>query len=92
MEEWEEVFNEENETETIKMEAEQKILLKELKIRLAIENYNKIMDNGIDVNAMRNHGIDETELTNTINQMLDIFVELEEYEKCADLRNVLEQI
>ncbi|MDC1282435.1 hypothetical protein N8Z10_00625 [bacterium] len=92
MEEWEEVFNEENETETIKMEAEQKILLKELKIRLAIENYNRIMDNGIDVNAMRNHGIDETELTNTINQMLDIFVELEEYEKCADLRNVLEQI
>lgn len=92
MEEWEEVFNEENEIETIKMEAEQKILLKELKIKLARENYNRIVDNGIDVEMMKEHGIDVDELKNTITQMLDIFIELEEYEKCADLQNVLEQI
>lgn len=92
MEEWEEVFNEENEIETIKMEAEQKILLKELKIKLARENYNRILDNGIDVEMMKEHGIEVDELKNTITQMLDIFVELEEYEKCANLRDILEQI
>lgn len=87
----EDIFEEPGEIEIMKMEAEQKIILKELKIKLAIENYNKIMDNGIDAEEMIRHGIEITELTNTLIQMLDIFVELEEYEKCSKIKELLSQ-
>ena len=58
---------------------------KERMISMAIEsNYNQIAEKGINEWHLR--FLDETELTDlkkTFNTMLEYFIDLEEYEKCA---------
>jgi hypothetical protein len=86
------LFEETNEIETIKKEAEMEQAMYDLKIKLANENYEMIVDKGVDVVAMKRSGHDTTTLENTLTLMLDLFVELEEYEKCAKIKDILEQI
>jgi protein-arginine kinase activator protein McsA len=65
-------------------------MLYEIKLKLANENYDLIVENGIDVKSMRGNGYNVDAVKRTLNQMLDIFVEVEEYEKCAKIKDVLD--
>jgi hypothetical protein len=87
-----ELFEENNEIETMKKEAQMEEAIYDLKLKLANENYVMIVDNGIDVASMRKNGLNIDALLVTLNVMLDLFIELEEYEKCAKIRDVIEQI
>jgi hypothetical protein len=59
-----------------------------LKDRLARANYMAIKTHGIDA---KSH-IDDIGIKSIIQETLEYFEELEEYEKCADLKKVLDQI
>lgn len=85
-------YQEENEIAEIQKEFEMKEKLIELKLNLARENYYMIMDNGIDVASMLESGINIDPVRETIVQMLEIFEEIEEYEKCAKLKEYIQQI
>lgn len=87
-----ELFEENNEIETIKKDAQMQEAMYTLKIKLANENYKMIIDNGIDINAMRKNGLNIAALETTLNFMLDLFIELEEYDKCAKIRDIIKQI
>jgi hypothetical protein len=87
-----ELFEEDNEIETMKKEAQMEEAMYELKMKLANENYNMIIENGIDIKMMKNNGLDIKALNITLNQMLEIFVEVEEYEKCSKIKEILERI
>lgn len=87
-----ELFEENNEIETMKKEAQMEEAIYDLKLKLANENYVMIVDNGIDVPSMRKNGLNIDALLVTLSVMLDLFIELEEYEKCAKIRDVIEQI
>lgn len=87
------LFEEENdEMETMKREALMEEMMYELKMKLANENYNMIVENGIDIKTMKRNGFDIESLSKTLNQMLEIFIEVEEYEKCSRIRDILEQV
>jgi hypothetical protein len=64
----------------------------ELKMKLANENYDMIAENGIDIKMMKRNGLDIKSLLITLNEMLEIFIEVEEYEKCAKIKEILERI
>lgn len=58
-------------------------------------NYKAIEENGIDIERMRLYSLDETvleQLKSTIQFMIDYFIELEEYEKCAVLTKYMPEI
>ncbi len=86
------LFEEDNEIETMKKEAQMEEAMYELKMKLANENYDMIIENGIDIKMMKNNGLDIKSLNITLNQMLEIFVEVEEYEKCSKIKEILERI
>lgn len=69
----------------IRESSEMEDRLIELRLRLVEENYNKIIDNGIDIRGMIKSGIDIAPLIRNIDIMIDVFRDLEEYEKCAKL-------
>jgi len=69
----------------IKESTEMEDKLIELKLRLVEENYNKIIDNGIDIQGMIESGIDIAPLIHNLDIMIATFQDLEEYEKCAKL-------
>lgn len=85
-------YQENNEILEIQKEFEMKEKLIELKLNLARENYYMIMDNGMDIESMKRTGIDLSPVKETLSQMLDIFEEIEEYEKCAKLKEYIQQI
>lgn len=87
-----ELFEENNEIETMKKDAQIQEAIHTLKLKLANENYEMIVDNGIDINAMRKNGLNIDALENTLKLMLDLFIELEEYEKCSKIKDIIEQI
>jgi hypothetical protein len=87
-----ELFEENNEIETIKKDAQMEDALYALKLKLANENYEMIVENGIDIKSMRKNGLDIDALETTLKVMLDLFIELEEYEKCSKIKDVIEQI
>ena len=87
-----ELFEENNEFETMKKEIEIEAAMYDLKLHLANENYDNIVRKGIDINAMKESGINMVSLEKTLNLMLDLFVELEEYEKCTKIKEVIQQI
>ena len=86
------LFEEDNEIETMKKEAQMEEAMYELKMKLANENYDMIIENGIDIKMMKNNGLDIKSLNITLHQMLEIFVEVEEYEKCSKIKEILERI
>lgn len=85
---FEDTFNIEAILKDIRMQE----ILYDLKLKLANENYDMIIKNGIDIHEMIYRGISITPLVNTLNDMLEIFVELEEYEKCTQIKKILDQI
>jgi len=87
-EEFEESFN----IETILKDTRMQEILYDLKLKLANENYDMIIKNGIDVHEMIYRGISITPLINTLNDMLQIFEDLEEYEKCARIKKILDEV
>jgi len=68
----------------------QEILYK-LKLKLANENFKCIVKNGIDFKAMVESGIKIEQVVKTLNEMLDIFLDIEEYEKCASIKKILDK-
>ena len=85
---FEETFN----IEAILKDTRMQEILYDLKLKLANENYDMIIKNGIDIHEMIYRGISVTPLVNTLNDMLEIFVELEEYEKCSKIKRILDEI
>jgi hypothetical protein len=82
MEEFEEEFDSILE---IKKSTEMQDKLIELKIRLVKENYENIIENGIDIKGMIKARIDVSPLIHNLDIMIATFQDLEEYEKCAVL-------
>jgi hypothetical protein len=66
--------------------------LEEIKLKLANENYNAIISKGIDVDAMIRMGVDIEPIKKTLQQMLDLFQDLEEYEKCANILKYIKEL
>lgn len=91
MNDFNEYFEEDNEIEIMKNSAMMQEMLHDIKIKLANENYDLIVENGIDIPSMKKNGYNVDALKRTLNQMLEIFVENEEYEKCAEIKKILEQ-
>jgi hypothetical protein len=85
-------FEETFDIESILKDTRMQEILYDLKLKLANENYNMIIENGIDIHEMIYRGISITPLVNTLNDMLNIFVDLEEYEKCTEIKKILDQI
>ena len=61
--------------------------LEKIKDNLARANYNAIIKYGIDAVRTENPEV----IKEIIKETMFYFEELEEYEKCADLKNALEQ-
>ena len=92
MEDYEE-FNEGiSEIDNIIKEQEMQEKLIELKLNLARENYDMLIKNGVDITGMVEMGMDIYPIKETLNQMLQIFEETEEYEKCATLSKLIKQV
>lgn len=77
-------FEDYNETPIISQEEQEQ--MDKIKHRLAIANWMAIKNNGIDVQT---HESDDT-LREIILETLQYFEDLEEYEKCIDLKNALD--
>ena len=60
---------------------------------MVMENYKNIKEKGIDVVSLAKYGDDNiSKLKETLDIMLEFFVEREDYEKCADIRDVAQKI
>ena len=84
-------FEETYNIEAILKDTRMQEIIYDLKIKLANENYDMIVKNGIDFDEMKYRGINIDPVINTLNDMLVIFVELEEYEKCTEIKKILEK-
>ena len=84
-------FNDEHdEIAQIQKQADMEHNLYELKDKLVRNNWDMILEKGIDFKAMQENGIETEPVKRTIRQMLEWFQESEEYEKCAYLQKILE--
>lgn len=84
-------FNDEHdEIAQIQKQADMEHNLHELKDKLVRNNWDMILEKGVDFKSMKEHGIDVEPVARTIEQMLDWFEDCEEYEKCAHLKKILE--
>ena len=81
----------ENEIDTIKKEAEMNNIMYDLKIKLANENYDSIISKGVDFKLMEKQNIDTDSVVKILRDMLELFEELEEYEKCAKINKILKK-
>lgn len=83
--------DQENEIETIKKRAEMNNTLYDLKIKLANENYDSIISKGVDFKLMQNQNIEIEPIINILGDMLELFKNLEEYEKCEKINKILKK-
>ena len=91
-EEFNNLFEEqEDEIATIKKEAEMNNIMYDLKIKLANENYAEIISKGVDLKLMIKQEIDIKPAVKILGDMLELFEELEEYEKCAQINKILKK-
>jgi len=81
----------ENEIDNIKKEAEMNNVMYDLKIRLANENYDSIISKGVDFKLMEKQELDIRPIVKILVDMLELFEELEEYEKCARINKILKK-
>ena len=70
---------------------EMKQELEDIKLKLANENYDSIMSKGIDTDGMIKMGVDIKPIEQTLKQMLELFQDLEEYEKCDNILKYIKQ-
>lgn len=87
MEEFENMFeDQDNEISKMQQQAKMQENMLQIKDKLARANYNAILKHGIDIEKL-----DQPEIIkNIIAETLIYFEEIEEYEKCAKLKSVLE--
>lgn len=83
-------FNEEFEEFAPEQDAHAAEQMEILKDRLARANYMAIKNHGVNVEYHKDTNAEM--LKDIINETLLYFEEIEEYEKCADLKKVLDQI
>jgi uncharacterized protein YxjI len=83
--------DQENEIDNIKKEAEMNDIMYDLKIKLANENYAEIISKGVDFKLMEKQNIDIEPVVKILGDMLELFEELEEYEKCAKINKLLKK-
>jgi hypothetical protein len=83
MEEFEDFYEQE---ETPKFDPKKEAHLEKMKDRLARANYEAIKLYGIDPQATQNPEV----IQEIVKETLIYFEDLEEYEKCADLKKVLD--
>jgi hypothetical protein len=83
-------FEEAYDVEAILKDNRVQEILYDLKLKLANENYIMIAKNGINFEQMIQNGIDIEPTINTLVEMLQIFEDLEEYEKCALIKRTLD--
>jgi|688.fasta_scaffold151997_2 hypothetical protein len=81
----------ENEIDTIKKEAEMNNVMYDLKIKLANENYESIISKGVDFKLMEKQELDIKPIVKILGDMLELFEEREEYEKCAKINKILKK-
>jgi hypothetical protein len=82
----------EDEIDTIKKEAEMNNIMYDLKIKLANENYDSIISKGVDFKLMERQNIEIEPVVKILGDMLELFEELEEYEKCAKINKILKKV
>lgn len=81
---FEEDFN--DEISNMQQEAHAQEMMDQIKDRLARANYNAIVKYGVDVDRLEKPEIIQA----IVQETLVYFEEIEEYEKCAKLKSVLE--
>lgn len=82
---------EENEIDTFKKGIEMNNILYDLRIKLANENYESVISKGVDFKLMKKQDIDIEPVVQILTDMLELFEELEEYEKCAKINKILKK-
>lgn len=89
-EEYEEDFRDEI-AELIK-DSEMKEELEQIKLKLANENYRALILKGLDIETMHLMGVDLDPIYRTLKEMLQMFQDLEEYEKCSEIIKFIKEI
>lgn len=82
--------DEHDEIAQIQKNADMENNLHELKDKLVRNNWDMILEKGVDFKSMQANGIEIEPIVRTLQQMLDWFQESEEYEKCAHLKKILD--
>jgi hypothetical protein len=90
MEDFNEIFENNDEIKFTKDNSNIEEILYQLKIKLANENYNSIIEHGIDFDIMKSQRMDVNRAISTLTHMINIFEELEEYEKCANIKQIID--
>ena len=85
-------YQENDEIAEIQKEFEMKERLREIKLKLANENYQALIQRGMDIEGMLKIGIDIEPIHRTLDEMLIIFQDLEEYEKCSKILEFIKEI
>jgi|TARA_B110000971_G_scaffold143548_1_gene146709 hypothetical protein len=81
---------EHDEIAQIQKKADMENNLHEIKDKLVRNNWVMILEKGVDFKSMKENGIEIEPVVRTLQQMLEWFQEVEEYEKCAYLKNILD--
>lgn len=81
--------NENNEFENLEQEAEKQEKINAMRDKLARANYFGIVNNGINPNTPTSS---MQAIKKLINETIDYFESIEEYEKCAQLKKVINTI
>jgi|TARA_B110000977_G_C11061207_1_gene486025 hypothetical protein len=81
---------ERDEIAQIKLNAEMEENLYDLKDKLVRNNWILLLEKGVDFKSMQENDLDTVPIIRTLNQMIEWFQEVEEYEKCAHIKKILD--
>lgn len=81
---------ERDEIAQIKLNAEMEENLYDLKDKLVRNNWILLLEKGVDFKSMQENDLDTVPIVRTLNQMIEWFQEVEEYEKCAHIKKILD--
>jgi len=91
MEDFEDFEDQDDEMEILIRNTEMKHDMNMMRIKLANENYDVVTAKGIDFATMRKEeNNDVVHILKVLGDMLEIFEELEEYEKCSKINKILQ--
>jgi hypothetical protein len=66
-------------------------LINNLKFKLCNDNYDVLISKGIDLDEMKERGMDIVPVINTLREMILLFLEVEEYEKCQNIKQIIDE-
>ena len=81
---------ERDEIAQIKLNAEMEENLYDLKDKLVRNNWILLLEKGVDFKSMQENDLDTVPIIRTLNQMIEWFQEVEEYEKCAHIKKIID--